>query len=152
MLSPHRAVLVFLECQFAHVAVGLFAIVRLDAREVLPEPKCAVPCGRAGKARARRNALQARMAEHGDRAVRHHRQRLHVHGEGVDLYAVDLVTGEGAGQSVDADILRLDVAGGFVELADKDLSSRSCRSCRPRTVSRPGRVCTEHADRRRSVP
>ena len=40
-----------------------------------------------------------------------------MHGEGVDLHAVDLVAGESAGQGIDADVLRLEVAGGFVELA-----------------------------------
>ena len=56
------------------------------------------------------------MAQHGHRAAGNHRQGLHVHGEGIDLHAVDLVAGKGAGQRVDADIFRLDVAGGFVEL------------------------------------
>ena len=40
-----------------------------------------------------------------------------MHGEGVDLHPVDLVAGEGARQRVDADVLRLDVAGGLVDLA-----------------------------------
>ena len=59
----------------------------------------------------------------------HHRQRLHVHREGVHLHAVDLVAGEGAGQRIDADVLRLDVAGGLVELAIECGRSRPCRSC-----------------------
>jgi hypothetical protein len=54
------------------------------------------------------------MAEHGDGAVRHHCQGLHVHGEGIDLHAINLVAGEGARQRVDGDVFRLDVAGGFV--------------------------------------
>ena len=70
------------------------------------------------------------MAQHGDRAAGDHGQRLHVHGEGIDLHAIDLVAGEGAGQRVDADVLRLDVAGRLVELAIERRSSRPCRSCR----------------------
>ena len=44
------------------------------------------------------------MAEYGHRSARDHRQCLHVHGEGIDLHAVDFVSCEGAGQCVDAEI------------------------------------------------
>ena len=39
-----------------------------------------------------------------------------MHGEGVDLGAIDLIAGERARQRVDADVLRLEVAGLFVDL------------------------------------
>ena len=42
-----------------------------------------------------RDALQAWMAQDGDGAARNHGDGLHVHGEGVDLHAVDLVASEG---------------------------------------------------------
>ena len=57
------------------------------------------------------------MAENGDRALGDHRERLHVHGEAIDLYAVDLTSRECAGQRIDGDVFRLDVACGLVELA-----------------------------------
>ena len=41
---------------------------------------------------------------------------LHVIGEAVHLHAVDFVASEGPRQRVDADVLRLDVAGRFVDL------------------------------------
>ena len=41
---------------------------------------------------------------------------LHVIGKGVHLYAVALIASKGAAQCIDADVLRLDVASGFVEL------------------------------------
>ena len=44
----------------------------------------------------RGDACQARMTEHGYRAACDHRQCLHVHGKGIDLHPIDLVTGEGA--------------------------------------------------------
>jgi hypothetical protein len=37
-------------------------------------------------------------------------------GEGVDLDAVNLVPGEGSRQGINRDVLRLDVACGFVKL------------------------------------
>jgi hypothetical protein len=37
-------------------------------------------------------------------------------GKTVDLNAINLVASEGARQSVDADVLRLDVAGRFIDL------------------------------------
>src|SRR5262245_35611953 len=42
-----------------------------------------------------------------------------MHGEAVDLHAVDLTTGKGPAQRVDADVLRLEVASGLVDLAVK---------------------------------
>ena len=148
-----RAVLVFLELELAQVAVGLLAVSRLHALEVLPEPEGAVPGGRAGNAGAGGDACQARMAEHGHRAARDHRQRLHVHGEGVDLHAVDLVAGEGARQRVDADIFGLDVASRFVELRDR-ASVVSTLPLLPlrRTAWRPRRAGRARAGRPRSVP
>lgn len=56
------------------------------------------------------------MAQHGHRAARDHRQCLHVHGEAIDLPAVNLVAREGAREYVDADIFGLDVARSFIEL------------------------------------
>src|ERR1700752_3342984 len=49
------------------------------------------------------------MAEDRARTLRHHRQRLHVHREGVDLNAVDLIARKRPGQRVDRDVLWLDV-------------------------------------------
>ena len=40
-----RAILGFLERQFAHVTVRLFAFIRLCAFQILPEAERAVPCG-----------------------------------------------------------------------------------------------------------
>jgi len=57
------------------------------------------------------------VGQHRDRATSDHGQSLHVHGEGVDLHAIDLAAGKGARQRIDADVLRLDVAGPFIELA-----------------------------------
>src|SRR5208337_2259632 len=96
---------------------GWFIVFELDAREVLPEAECAVPSGGTGDAGARSDAAQARMAQDRDRAARDHGKRLHVHGEGVDLHAVDLVACEGAGEGIDADVLGFDIACSLVELA-----------------------------------
>jgi hypothetical protein len=52
----------------------------------------------------------------GDRPARHHGERLHGIGEAIDLDAIDLIAGEGAGQGVNRDILGLDVARGFEQL------------------------------------
>jgi hypothetical protein len=57
------------------------------------------------------------MAQDRNGAAGDHCQRLHVVGEHIDLHAIDLVAGKGAGQSIDADILRLDVACLLIELA-----------------------------------
>jgi hypothetical protein len=62
------------------------------------------------------------MAQHGDGAVGHHGQRLHVRGEGVNLAAVYFVTDEGARKRVNRDIFRLDIAGGL-----KNLLVERCR-------------------------
>src|SRR5262249_53868865 len=59
------------------------------------------------------------MAQHRHRTFRHHGERLHMHGEAVDLHAVDLATSKGPAQRVDADVLRFEVAGGLVDLAVK---------------------------------
>src|SRR5262245_5716078 len=56
------------------------------------------------------------VAQNGDRAVRDHGELLHVVGEGVDLHAIDLVTREGSAQGVNAYVLGLNVASGFVDL------------------------------------
>ena len=117
MVSPVGPYWFFLNSSSRRSLSGCSPSLGLDALEVLPEPESAVPSRRAGYAGARRNARQARMAQHRYRTAGDHRQCLHVHGEGIDLHAVNLVAGESAGQRVDADILRLDVARGFVELA-----------------------------------
>ena len=71
------------------------------------------------------------MAEYGDRTARHHGQGLHVHGEGIDLYTVNLVASECAGQGIYADIFRLNVARGFIELPVKigDFDSAALAEC-----------------------
>ena len=56
------------------------------------------------------------MAQNGNRALRDLGELLHEAREGVDLRAIDLVTREGSAQGVDAYVLGLDVAGGFVDL------------------------------------
>ena len=53
------------------------------------------------------------------RAARDEAERLHMLAEGVHLRAIDFVAGERARQGVDADILRLDVARGLVDLPVK---------------------------------
>jgi hypothetical protein len=63
------------------------------------------------------------MAQDRDGAARHHGERLHVHGESVHLHPIDLIAGEGAAQRVDADVLRLDVAG-LGQLSRRDCAQR----------------------------
>src|SRR5262249_12994563 len=112
-----RAVLVLLELQLAEIVIWPLAAVGPNTLEILPKTEGPMPCCRSRDTGARGNALQAWMAQDGNRASCHHGECLHVHGEAVNLYAVDLATGERARQSVDADIFRLDVAGSLIELA-----------------------------------
>jgi hypothetical protein len=65
-----------------------------------------------------------RVTQDCDRSFGDHSQRLHARGKTVDLSAINLVASEGARQCIDADILRLNVAGGFVDLLIKRSSFR----------------------------
>lgn len=59
------------------------------------------------------------MAEYGDGAASNLGKRLHVIGEAIDLSAINLTADEGARQRVDADVLRLEIPSGLIELAIK---------------------------------
>ena len=117
MVSPVGPYWFFLNASSPQIAVGLLAVGRLDAAQVLPEPECAMPGGGAGDAGSRGDAAQRWMRQHRHAAASDHGERLHVHSKRVNLYPVDLAAGEGAGQGVDRDVLRLDVARGLVDLA-----------------------------------
>ena len=56
------------------------------------------------------------MTQYRDRTTSGLSESLHVIGELINLNAVDLIPGKGTAQRIDADVLRLDVSGGFMDL------------------------------------